>query len=127
MSFKLNFLKDRVVATFENDVLENEIKNAFIELVDSVSIKKIKFLIFDFSGIESYHIPKDYMETLKMITLFSSTWNTEIKVAIIATNPNIKTVVNGILEKQEDFAWKFNLFKEIQSGIDWCEENKLLK
>lgn len=124
MSFKLNFLKDRVIAIFHNDVLENEIKNAFVDLVDSVSIKKIDFLIFDFSGIKSYTIPKDYMETLKMITLFSSTWNPDIKVALIATNSNIRTVVHTIMEKQEEFSWEFKLFEETNVAINWCEGKK---
>lgn len=125
MSFELLHLKDRTIATFNNAVLENEIKNAFIEIVDKISIKKIDFLIFDFTHISSYAIPKDYMETLKTITLFSSTWNTNIKVAIIASNANVRTVVKEIIKRQEEFNWEFNLFEELQTGIKWCESFKL--
>lgn len=126
MSFELLYLKDRTIATFRSDVKENEIKNAFIEIVDNISIKKIDFLIFDFTNITSYTIPKDPIETLKTITLFSATWNTDIKVAVIASNSNVRTVIKEVIKRQEEFNWEFNLFEEFQTGINWCEDLKFV-
>ena len=123
MSFELNFLKDRVTANFSSDVKAYEIKDAFLEIVENVNIKKIDFLMFDFTKIISYTPPKDYMETLKLITLFSSTWNPQIKVAIIASEPNIIMVMNEVIKLQEEFTWEFKLFEDKVSGIKWCEKN----
>ena len=123
MSFELNFLKDRVTANFSSDVKAYEIKDAFLEIVENVNIKKIDFLMFDFTKTISYTPPKDYMETLKLITLFSSTWNPQIKVAIIASEPNIIMVMNEVIKLQEEFTWEFKLFEDKVSGIKWCEKN----
>ncbi|OIQ38257.1 MAG: hypothetical protein BM563_06450 [Bacteroidetes bacterium MedPE-SWsnd-G1] len=123
MSFELKFLKDRVIANFEGEVKAYEIKDAFIDIVENVSIKKLDLLIFDFTEIISYTPPKDYLETLRLITLFSSTWNPQIKVAIIALETNIRMVMNEVIKRQEEFTWEFKLFDNLESGRKWCQEN----
>lgn len=115
MSFIINFSKKKVTATFNNKVEENEITDAFLQIVESVDIKKLDYIVLDFTDIISYVIPKDYMNILKTITHFSTTWNAEIDVIVIATNPEIRVVVNGIIKHNEEFNWEYHLFEDIET------------
>jgi len=122
MSFKLDFKIEQVTATFTNVVEENEIQNAFLEIIDTIQISKLKHIVLDFSDIVSYVIPKDYMKTLKMITQFSATWNTNVKVIIVATNTEIRTVASSIIEHQEDHIWEYQLFEDLESAKKQIEK-----
>lgn len=119
MSVELKFEKGKATATFKNRVEENEITNAFIEITETVSIKKINYIILDFSDIVSYTIPKNYMDILKMITHFSSNWNSNIKVVNIATNPEIRKVVSEIIKVGDQISWEYVLFEDLASANNW--------
>ena len=121
MSFKIHFTEKKATAPFNNIVEENEITNAFLEIVETLSIKKLDYIILDFSDIIFYTIPKDYKNILKMITHFSTTWNSEIDVIVIATNPEIRVVVTEIINNSSEFKWEYHLFKDIETV------NKLFK
>ncbi len=115
MSFKIDFSERKVTSTFNNIVKENEIKNAFLQIVETIDIKKIDYLVLDFTGIISYTIPKDYMNILKTVTHFSTTWNSEIDIIVIATNPEIRAVVNGIIKHSAEFKWGYHLFDDLET------------
>lgn len=122
MSFKIEIANKQALIRFNNEVKENEIKNAFIELTEQISIKDLTAIILDFSTISSYTIPHNYLETLKMITLFSETWNATIKVAVIATHINIRIVVSEIIKRSAEFKWEYNLFEESAAAFEWLNQ-----
>lgn len=122
MSYKLTLQEEKVVAIFTNTVEENEIKNAFLEIVDTIRIKELKLLVIDFTTIHSYVIPKDYMTILKTITKFSSAWNTEVKVVIIATNPEIRKVVTAIINNKVEHSWEYQLYNDIETARKFNSE-----
>ncbi len=123
MSFTIKILKESAIATFSNSVEENEIKNAFIKVTESVSIEKLNYIIFDYSNITSYTIPKDYINTLKMVTHFSTNWNRNIKAVTVATNKNIRTAVTEIMKHNKDLKWEYHLFEDLDVALKWCIEN----
>lgn len=122
MGFRLNFQTGKIIATFSNTIEGTEIKDVFLEIFDTIYIKELKLLLFDFTAIESYVIPKDYMKTLKTITTFSSAWNTNVKVIAIATNPEIRTAVTGIIKNQKDYSWEYLLYTDIETARKFNSE-----
>ena len=117
MSAEINYKADKVIVTFTGIVKENEIKNTFLEVTETVRISKIKLFALDFTTITSYEIPKDYMNVLKTFTKFSSTWNSDIKVIVIATNPEIRKVLTAVINSHEEFNWQYLLYTDMETAI----------
>ena len=40
MSYKIDFLENKVITTFNDDLKEGEITTAFLEIVDTINIKE---------------------------------------------------------------------------------------
>ena len=116
MSVKIKFLKNGVIATFSSNIEENEIRDAFIDIIEKVSIKKINYFLFDFTDITSYTIPPNYMNIVKMITHFSVSYNEDIKALIVATHPSITSVVSEIINNQEELKWEYYLFDKLSDA-----------
>ena len=116
MSVKIKFLKNGVIATFSSNIEENEIRDAFIDIIEKVSIKKITYFLFDFTDIISYTIPPNYMNIVKMITHFSVSYNEDIKALIVATHPSITSVVSEIINNQEELKWEYFLFDKLSDA-----------
>lgn len=116
MSFILDFSKNKATAAFSNIVGENEIKNSFLDIIETVNIKKLNYIVLNFTDIISYTIPKNYMDILKLTTHFSTKWNSEITVVVVATNAEIRIVVENIIEHQNQIKWKYFLFEGMETA-----------
>ena len=116
MSVKIKFLKKGVIATFNGNIGENEIRDTFIDIIEKVSIKKITYFLFDFTDITSYTIPPNYMNIVKMITYFSVSYNENIKGIIVATHQSITSVVSEIINNQEELKWEYFLFDKLSNA-----------
>jgi len=121
MSVKLNFQKDKVIATFSGNIEENEVRNTFIDIVEKVSIKKMSCIIFDFTNILSYTIPPDFINLLKMVTHFSASWNGNVKGIMIATRPNVVKAANQIINNQALLKWDYFLFDNLNDVLNCCK------
>lgn len=117
MSVKIKIKKDGVIATFSGNIEENEIRDTFIDIIEEINIKKITFFLFDFTAITSYTIPPNYMNILKMITHFSASYNKNVKAIIVATHPNITSVVEEIINNQEELKWEYLLFDNFDDAL----------
>jgi len=116
MSFTTKYYPKIAIAIFKNEVYSLEPTNAFIELVETANIKKIDYILFDFTGIASYTIPEDYMERVKFVTKFSVSWNSNIDVIIIATNPEIRFMITAYINHKENLKWKYHLYHDMESA-----------
>lgn len=125
MSVHIEFKNSRITATFSGNIEENEIRDTFIDIIEKISIKKITFFLFDFTAITSYTIPPNYMNILKMITHFSVSYNKDVKAIIVATHPNITSVVKEIINNQEELKWKYFLFDNLSDAQKLFKETKL--
>ena len=59
---------------------------------------------------KDYTFPKDYMTRVKVVTHFSTTWNSKINIIFVSTNPQISHMVNGFINHDDDLKWKYHLF-----------------
>ncbi|MCK5814819.1 MAG: hypothetical protein KAH07_02630 [Flavobacteriaceae bacterium] len=116
MSVYINYTAEKVVATFPNNVKKNEVRDVFLEIISTAHIDELKLLVLDFTTTTSYVIPKDFMIILKAATKFSSNWNPDVKVIIIATNPEVRQVTTTIINHQEELYWKYLLYTDIKSA-----------
>ena len=112
MSFKINFLDNKVIATFSNEVHKDDIRNAFLYVVENGNIKKLKHIIFDYTITTEYSIPEDFLETVQVFTKFSQTWNTNINAITVATNENLRFVSKEVIKNSQklDLLWNYILF-----------------
>ncbi len=115
MSFTLKYYPKKVIATFKNTVAYLELTRAFVEIVETVDIKKLSFIIFDFTKITSYTIPEDYLERVKFVTRFSVSWNSNIDIIFIATNPNVRHMATAYVNHKDNLKWKYHLFKDMET------------
>ncbi len=115
MSFKINFSKKKATVIFNNSAEENEITNAFLEIVETVSIKKLTYIIFDCSEVVSYSIPADYLTRVKVLTRFSTAWNSDINIIFIATNSEIRRMATDFINLGDDLKWEYFLFDDMES------------
>lgn len=116
MSFTTKYYPKKAIATFKNEVNSLEPTNAFVELVETANIKKLDYILFDFADITSYTIPEDYMERVKFVTKFSVSWNSNIDVIIIATNPDIRFMITAYINHKDNLKWKYHLYYDMESA-----------
>ncbi|PCI11390.1 MAG: hypothetical protein COB73_02185 [Flavobacteriaceae bacterium] len=116
MSFTIKYYPKIAIATFKSEVKSLEPTNAFVELVETGNIKKIDYIIFDFTDITAYTVPEDYMERVKFVTEFSVSWNSNIDVIIIATNPEIRFMITAYINHKDNLKWKYHLFNDMESA-----------
>lgn len=124
MSFNLDFLDDKAIATFNEDLKEGEITTAFLEIVDTINIKELKHIIFDCSKAKDYTFPKDYMTRVKVVTHFSTTWNENINIIFVSTNPQVIHMVNGFINHDDDLKWKYHLFENLDMALSFINSQK---
>lgn len=127
MSFKIDFLDSKVIATFSEDLKEGEITTAFLEIVDTIDIKEISHIIFDCSKAIDYAFPKDYMTRVKVVTHFSTAWNSNVNMIFVTTNSQVKYMVTGFMNHDEDLKWTYHLFENLKEALDWCDKNDSVK
>lgn len=123
MSYILNFSNKKVITTFSNDVKEGELTAAFLEIIDTINIKEINHIIFDFSKAIDYSYPKDYMTKVKVVTQFSTAWNANINMIFVATNKQVRHMVNGFMNHYDDLKWKYHLFENINEALKISDES----
>lgn len=122
MSYLLNFFDKKAIATFSEDLKEGEITDAFLEIVDTINIKEINHIIFDCSKAIDYTYPKDYMTRVKLVTQFSTTWNTDINIIFVATNKQVRYMATGFINHDDDLKWKYHLFENMKEAIAFTNQ-----
>lgn len=123
MSYILNFFDEKAIASFSEDVKEGELTLAFLEIVDTINIKEIKHIIFDCSLAIDYTFPKDYMTRVKVVTQFSTAWNSNINIIFVATNEQVRYMAKGFINHSEDLKWKYHLFEKMSEANEFCDKS----
>lgn len=124
MGFKINILDKKATVTFNETAEENEITNAFLEVVDTISIKKLNYIIFDCTNVINYAVPADYMARVKVVTHFSTAWNSNITIIFVATNSEIRFMATAFINHTEDLKWNYMLFDNLEETLKWCDKNE---
>ena len=119
MPFKINFLDKKATATFNDTAAKHEITNAFLEIVDTVNVKKLNFIVFDCTQVINYIIPADYKWRVKVLTRFSESWNPDITIIFVATNSEIRFMVKAFIDLSKDLKWDYKLFKNLEELDKW--------
>ena len=114
MSFSLSFYPKTAIASFKGKVPTLSVTNAFVEITEHISVKKLTYTVFDFTGISSYTMPEDYKERVKFVTQFSISYNTNIHIIIIATNDEVKKMATGFTKHKDNLTWKYFLFENME-------------
>lgn len=127
MSYKNSFTNNRAICTFNGDLKELEIRYAFLDLIESKDIKKLKSIIFDFTNINSYILPEDHINTIKNYTRFSVSWNKNINAIAVGTNENIRKGLADILTHKKELVWNYMLFDNLNDALKWCNKNDSVK
>lgn len=119
MPFKINFLDKKATATFNDTAAKHEITNAFLEIVDTVNVKKLNYIVFDCTQVINYIIPADYKWRVKVLTRFSESWNPDITIIFVATNSEIRFMVKAFMDLSKDLKWDYKLFKNLEELDKW--------
>lgn len=120
MSYTIDYKDSKVLVTFDEDLKEGEITTAFLEIVDVIDIKDIKHIIFDCSRAKNYTYPKDFKTRVQVVTRFSTSWNSNINIIFVATNPQVIYMVNGFINHDDDLKWKYHLFENLENALVYC-------
>ena len=121
MPYKINILDKKATATFNDTAAKHEITNAFLEIVDTVDVKELNFIIFDCSKVVNYSIPADYIWRVKVLTRFSESWNENITIIFVATNSEIRYMVKTYIDRS-DLKWDYHLFENLEQLNEWFDK-----
>lgn len=117
MSYILKFYDKKIITTFSEGVKEGELTAAFLEIIDTINIKDVNHLIFDFSKAIDYTYPTNYMTKVKVVTQFSTAWNSDINMIFVATNIQVRHMVTGFINHDKDLKWKYSLFEKLEEAL----------
>lgn len=114
MSFKINYLDNTVIATFEKEIKKDELIHAFVEITENVRISKLSKIIYDCSATEYYTPPKDYLKILQMVTQYTSSWNGKVDFICVTKQPDLVAMVQSIISHQDKLVWNYYLFHSMK-------------
>jgi hypothetical protein len=123
MSYKIDYSKDKVIATFGEKIKESEITETFIEIIDTINIININAIIFDCSKTIDYTSPADYMSRVLVLTRFSTTWNSKLDFICVTTNKEIILMMTDIMNHDQDLKWKYLLFEKKEEALQFLNKN----
>ncbi|PCI11392.1 MAG: hypothetical protein COB73_02195 [Flavobacteriaceae bacterium] len=121
MSVLLKLQNKKISATFTGDIAENEIRDTFIEITETYSIKNISCILFYFKDITSYTPPKNALQKHKTISHFTASWNRNIKAVIVATHPDIAIIAKGFVKNQANLNWNYYYFDNLEDALIFCK------
>ena len=122
MPYKINILDKKATATFNDTAAKHEITNAFLEIVDTVDVKELHFIVFDCSEVVNYLIPADYLWRVKVLTRFSESWNPNITIIFVATNSEIQFMAKAYMNLSENLKWDYKLFENLEELDNWFDK-----
>ena len=122
MSSKIDFLKSKVIATFGERIEESEITDTFLKIIDTIDIKSINAIIFDCCKTIDYTIPADYMSRVRVVTQFSTTWNSKIDFIYVTTNKEIIHMMSDIMNHDQDLKWKYHIFENLEGALQFLDK-----
>ena len=124
MGFKIDYSGKKIIATFSGQLIESHILNAFIEITEKGDIKNITHILFDYTNITSFTIVPDFIETIKIYTKFSVSWNKNINAIAVTTNTNLTAVMAKIIKHNKELIWNYMLFDNLNDALRFCNENE---
>ena len=65
MGFKIHSKKNLITVSFSSSYVKGDIMNSFLYITENFSLNNIEHIIFDYSDIEDFPMPKNYIKTLK--------------------------------------------------------------
>jgi hypothetical protein len=71
MGFDINLKEKHIIVTFNEVYIKGDIMNSFILITENCDIKKLKYIIFDYTKVKEFPLPKDYIASLKTLTKFT--------------------------------------------------------
>lgn len=121
MNYQINYFKEKVVIKYHKNVVKDELKFAFLDITEIADFEILKYIVHDFSTVESYVNTnvENYIEKANLITHFYATWNTNIKIITIATNTEIRTMFSEIIKNSKKLIWEHFLFENWDSVQNW--------
>ena len=63
------------------------------------------------------------MTKVKVVTQFSTAWNADINMLFVATNKQVRHMVNGFMNHYDDLKWKYHLFENINETLKISDES----
>ena len=123
MSCKIDYSKDKVIATFGEKIKESEITETFLKIIDTINIININAIIFDCSKTINYTIPAGYMSRVRVVTRFSTTWNSILDFIYVTTNKEIIHMMTDIMNHDQDLKWKYHLFEKKEEALQFLNKN----
>ncbi|GAB1309455.1 hypothetical protein KH5_21380 [Urechidicola sp. KH5] len=113
MSFKINYLDNSVIATFEKEIKKDELIHAFVEIIETVRISKLSKIIYDCTATEKYTPPIDYLEKLQIVTQYTSSWNSNVDIICVTAQPDLASMVKSIMKHQDKLVWSYHLYENM--------------
>ena len=119
-----NVWKDHgVVRTYYGDITSNEILNSNANIQNDPRFAEIKYIINDFSAINSCEASEQDINAIAAIDYGSSqARNIPDKIAIVASNEELLIWVRVYFEKMKNSPYKFKLCDSIDEACQWVSE-----
>jgi hypothetical protein len=63
------------------------------------------------------------MSRVRVVTRFSTTWNSKLDFIYVTTNKEIIHMMTDIMNHDQDLKWKYHLFKKKEEALQFLNKN----
>ena len=123
MSYNLNWIKNDVVITFEDDVNFEDITQANQIIYGSPKFDNMRYQIVDFQKVNHVSISEDELDVIGTLERSATIWNNEVKIACVTTNNYIKELFSEYAKAMQSTNWQCEIFDNYSDAEKWCKKS----
>ncbi|MCW9014245.1 MAG: hypothetical protein OQL06_10710 [Gammaproteobacteria bacterium] len=123
MSYNISWEENGVIISFLDEVTNDDLINANLEILDNPKFKKINYQLLDLINVTKYPIDSGAIRRVAELDAKAYKKNPNIKIALVANNVVAKGLLNMYTVYFElagdDLRWKTGAFESIQDANKW--------
>ena len=120
MAYIIEWTEANVIVKFQGVLTKKDILEADDKIYGNPKFDKMKYQIFDYTGVENVDLTESDIEIIGILDKNSAIWNNRVKIAVVTTNPKITTLAGTYSKMLMGTKWQVLVFNNFEEAQEWC-------
>ncbi len=121
MTYSNEWQKRGLVRRFNGKITAKEIVNANLSLHGDARFDDLLYVINDFTLLEDFEVTDADIMLISSIDQIATLTNPLLKIAIVATMPDLLSWIEAYMAQMEESAYECQLFSTFKEAEEWVK------
>ncbi len=122
MSFSIEWINNNAKINMRGDITLHDVLDITLIINSDDRFSNMEYRLYDLSEVNSFLSCNKLMDHLVEINETSSSWNRNLKIAIVSKDQNTREIVKEFTKKIVYINWQVKLFSSVKIALQWCNE-----